>query len=55
MRIDWEECDPESEFERGINLSRGLEHPHAGAHDLGSYAVTSHDPDLDNGSMLATG
>jgi hypothetical protein len=44
-----------AEFERGIILCRGLEHPHAGPHDLGSYAVTSYDPDLDHGSMLATG
>ncbi len=44
-----------AEFERGIILRRGLEHLHAGAHDLGSYAVTSYDPDLDHGSMLATG
>jgi hypothetical protein len=45
MRIAWEESDPACEFERGIILSRGL----------GSYAVTSHDPGLDHGSMLATG
>jgi hypothetical protein len=44
-----------AEFERGIILRRGPEHLHAGAHDLGSYAVTSYDPDLDHGSMLATG
>ena len=43
------------ELERGIILRRGLEYLYTGTHDLGSYAVTSYDPDLDHGSMLATG
>jgi hypothetical protein len=43
-----------ADFERGLILRR-LEHLHAGAHDLGTYAVTSYDPDLDHGPMLATG
>ena len=44
-----------AEFERGIIARRGLEHLHARAHDLGTYAVTPYDPDLDHGSMLAIG
>jgi hypothetical protein len=44
-----------AEFERGIIARRGIEHLHACAHDLGTYAVTPYDPDLDHGSMLAIG
>ena len=41
------------ELERGIILRRGLEYLHSGPHDLGTYAVTAYDPDLDHGPMLA--
>jgi hypothetical protein len=44
-----------AELERGVIARRGLEHLHAGAHDLGTYTVTPFDPDLDHSSMLATG
>ena len=44
-----------AELERGVIARRSLEYLHAGAHDLGTYTVTSYDPDLDHGSMLATG
>jgi hypothetical protein len=44
-----------AELERRIIARRGLEYLHAGAHDLGTYTVTPYDPDLDHGSMLATG
>ena len=44
-----------AEFERGIIHRCGLEHLHAGAHDLGTYAVTPYDPDLDHAFILATG
>jgi hypothetical protein len=42
-----------AELERGIILRRGLEYLHSGPHDLGTYAVTAYDPDLDHGPMLA--
>ena len=42
-----------AEIERGIILRRGLEYLHSGPHDLGTYAVTAYDPDLDHGPMLA--
>jgi hypothetical protein len=45
----------EAELERRIIARRGLEYLHAGAHDLGTYAVTPNNPDLDHGPMLATG
>ena len=41
------------ELERGIILCGGLEYLHSGPHDLGTYAVTAYDPDLDHGPMLA--
>ena len=41
------------ELERGIILRRGLEYLHSGPHDLGTYAITAYDPDLDHGPMLA--
>ena len=43
-----------AQLERGITLRRGLEYPHSGPHDLGTYAVSAYDPDLDHGPMLAT-
>ena len=42
-----------AELERGIVPCRGLEYPLSGPHDLGTYAVTAYDPDLDHGPMLA--
>ena len=44
-----------AELERGLVARRDLEYLHSGAHDLGAYAVAPYDPDLDHGSMLATG
>jgi hypothetical protein len=44
-----------AELERGLVARRDREYLHSGAHDLGAYAVAPYDPDLDHGSMLATG
>src|SRR5918997_285789 len=42
----------EAQFERGISLSRGLEHPHTGAHDLGPDPIPTDDGGPNHASSL---
>ena len=43
-----------AELERRIIARRDFVNLHAGAHDLGTYAIAPYNPDLDHGSLQAT-